>query len=506
MPNAFPPKPGCPVPVVPAIEGTLAPFDILCVPPDPIFEFPAFEFPLPEPPGFNFGCYEPSLEVDFAQGSPSFSIDRTYPDESETGKCAPNLKFTVRIPAGGGGGNATVRVVSVDNQALSGVPSSIDCVAVAVDDTVLCIGQTDPAENGMYKIKSGTWERTTDTVSPGMIVTVRDGFLYPGSTWQLNTEGPITPDTTPLTFDKSGRCCCEARVATTTNVTTSGLQTIDGISVADGDIVLVKDQTNPIENGPYAASSGAWDPQVCVYSPGMLVTVREGSTYSGTAFILATEGPLSCENTTEYIFVPLRAPGNVTVRSTFIGNVTRSGVQSPDGITGAAGMLVLVKDNTTQSENGIYVMQAGAWTRTTDLLVEGMIVTAREGIRYRGTVFTLITNGPIVVDTTSLIFVPGQRTIVPCDGATTLNVGSLSGIQSIDGVVGFAGRVVLVKNQTTTSSNGVYVMQTGAWGRTSDVLRQHMLVSVLFGTVNSRTLWIVNANTPTFQGVGAFFR
>lgn len=51
------------------------------------------------------------------------------------------------------------------------------------------------------------------------------------------------------------------RVATTTNITLSGFQTIDGVTLADGDDnlrVLVKDQTNQAENGIYVAESGAW--------------------------------------------------------------------------------------------------------------------------------------------------------------------------------------------------------------------------------------------------------
>jgi hypothetical protein len=491
--------------VVEAISGVLAPFTVLCVPPDPIFEFPAFEFPLPEPPGFNFGCYEPSLQIDFASSSPaSFAVERTYPNESETGKCAPNLKFIVRIPTGGGGGNATVRVVSVDNQALGGIPVSIDCIVVVTGNTVLLIGQTDPTENGMYTLSSGTWIRTADTVSPGMIVTVRDGTLYKGSTWQLNTEGPITVDTTPLAFDSSGKCCCSARAASTVNLTLSGLQTVDGVSLGDGDIVLAKDQTLPANNGPYIVRSTAWEP-TCVFSSGMLVTVREGATHAGTAFVLSTDGPLSCENTTAYTFVPLRAPGNVTVQATFVGGVTLSGVQSPDGVTGAADMVVLVKDQTTESQNGIYAMKVGTWVRTSDLIVSGMIVTVRSGARYGGTVFTLSTEGPITVDATGLQFQPGARTIIPADGATTGSV-ALTGIQTIDGIAGFSGRVVLVRAQSTASDNGVYVMRSGAWERTGGTILQMRIVSVLLGTLNGRSFWMADTSTPTFIGMGSFFR
>lgn len=48
------------------------------------------------------------------------------------------------------------------------------------------------------------------------------------------------------------------RVATTANITLSGLQTIDGVTVAALDRVLVKDQTDAAENGIWVAASGAW--------------------------------------------------------------------------------------------------------------------------------------------------------------------------------------------------------------------------------------------------------
>jgi hypothetical protein len=51
------------------------------------------------------------------------------------------------------------------------------------------------------------------------------------------------------------------RVATTANITLSGFQTLDGVSLADGDSnlrVLVKNQTTASENGIYNAASSTW--------------------------------------------------------------------------------------------------------------------------------------------------------------------------------------------------------------------------------------------------------
>jgi len=48
------------------------------------------------------------------------------------------------------------------------------------------------------------------------------------------------------------------KAASTTNLTLSGLQTVDGVSLAQGDRVLVKDQTSAAQNGIWQVSSGAW--------------------------------------------------------------------------------------------------------------------------------------------------------------------------------------------------------------------------------------------------------
>lgn len=73
--------------------------------------------------------------------------------------------------------------------------------------------------------------------------------------------------------------------------------------------------------------------------------------------------------------------------------------------------------------------------------------------------------------------------------ASTANIASLSGAMTIDGVALVAGDRVLVKDQATTSANGVYVVATGAWARADDLSAWSEFVSAyLFveqGTVNA---------------------
>jgi len=52
--------------------------------------------------------------------------------------------------------------------------------------------------------------------------------------------------------------------------------------------------------------------------------------------------------------------------------------------------------------------------------------------------------------------------------ATTANI-TLSGLQTIDTYTTLAGDRVLVKNQTTSSENGIYIAASGAWSRSADM-------------------------------------
>ncbi len=77
--------------------------------------------------------------------------------------------------------------------------------------------------------------------------------------------------------------------------------------------------------------------------------------------------------------------------------------------------------------------------------------------------------------------------------ATTANI-TLSGTQTVDGVVLVANDRILVKNQTTASGNGAYVVAAGAWARSTDVDTNAEMTPGAFwyveeGTVNTKTQW-----------------
>lgn len=91
-------------------------------------------------------------------------------------------------------------------------------------------------------------------------------------------------------------------VATTTNITLSGLQTIDGVSVVAGNRVLVKDQSTGSQNGIYDVSSSSWSRSLDFSTnddvfQGVIVLINSGTSYSDSVFTLSTSGTITLGST-----------------------------------------------------------------------------------------------------------------------------------------------------------------------------------------------------------------
>ncbi|MFL2658662.1 MAG: hypothetical protein ACJ0HK_07865 [Akkermansiaceae bacterium] len=117
-----------------------------------------------------------------------------------------------------------------------------------------------------------------------------------------------------------------------------------------------------------------------------------------------------------------------SVRAASTANVTVSGPGAAiDGVTLASNNRVLLKNQSTASENGIYVFNgaASALTRATDAdssteVTPGMFVFVEEGTVNADNGFVLTTDGTITVGSTSLAFAQfsGAGQIVAGDGLT----------------------------------------------------------------------------------------
>jgi len=89
---------------------------------------------------------------------------------------------------------------------------------------------------------------------------------------------------------------------------------------------------------------------------------------------------------------------------------------------------------------------------------------------------------------------------------TTVNI-TLSGTQTIDGIVLVSGDRVLVKNQTASADNGLYLCAAGAWTRTTDMDTWAEVpgayVFVETGSTLADTGWVCTSNAGGTIGVTA---
>jgi len=118
------------------------------------------------------------------------------------------------------------------------------------------------------------------------------------------------------------------RVASTSGLTLSGLQTIDGVTVIVGDRVLVKNQTLGEQNGIYIASSSGWVRSVdfdALPSDSEILNafffVSEGTTNADTGWVLTNNPPIII-NTTPLVFAQFSSAGVIQAGTglTKVGN------------------------------------------------------------------------------------------------------------------------------------------------------------------------------------------
>ena len=91
--------------------------------------------------------------------------------------------------------------------------------------------------------------------------------------------------------------------------------------------------------------------------------------------------------------------------------------------------------------------------------------------------------------------------------ATTTNLASLSGTLTVDGVSLIAGDRILVKDQTTASQNGIYVVASGAWTRSTDAdIWNELVAAYVFvqqGAVNADVGYICTVDSGGTLGTTA---
>ena len=145
-----------------------------------------------------------------------------------------------------------------------------------------------------------------------------------------------------------------------------------------------------------------------------------------------------------------------SVRVVTTANITLSNTQTIDGVALSVGDRVLVKDQSTGSQNGIYVVASGSWTRAADFdnspgteVSPGAFTFIEEGTVGANNGYVCTNSGSITIGTTAITFVQfsGAGQITAGDGLTKNG-------NTID-VVGTAGRITVNVDSVDISTSYV---------------------------------------------------
>ena len=268
-----------------------------------------------------------------------------------------------------------------------------------------------------------------------------------------------------------------------------------------------------------------------------------GNLYIGSDITLTDSEVITLRFTTELLYTDYKGAWIVESTGSGSGNSTSGVLKDPvkvastgnntlhpawastiDGIGMVAGDRFLVKDqsNPNEKDNGIYIWGTGALgisLRASDMSdgsvqKEGTMTYVQDGLTQNERLYAINIGGNhITIGTNPNTWGEigsgsggGSGAIKsPVKYATTANI-TLSGEQSIDGTATSTSRV-LVKNQTTSSQNGIYVTATGAWARSTDMstgstIEGGTMVYVTDGTVNGDNLFGLTTEGTVTVGTG----
>lgn len=241
--------------------------------------------------------------------------------------------------------------------------------------------------------QSGQNVRQSGNVTPGHLsVWTSNGVVGDGGT--ASTPANISS----IGVVGSGPTICTQSAATSSgnynrtcigSTSTAGLLTLDNIGSATGGFEI---RINGVTQG---------FPTVT-----LPVTADDFACFANT-----TGGLKDCGTSPISAGSSIKAP--VTV-ATDGSNITLSGEQTIDGVLTSA-TRVLVKDQTTASQNGIYISSSGAWSRSSDFatagqVVQGTQVTVTQGTTNHNITYFVATTNPITIGSSSISFISGVHT------------------------------------------------------------------------------------------------
>ena len=211
-------------------------------------------------------------------------------------------------------------------------------------------------------------------------------------------------------------------------------------------------------------------------------------------------------------------------------NLSSGAPSQVDGVTLSHNDRVLVTGQTTASQNGIYYVVTlgsgsnGTWSRSTDSnqtgeLLAGTIIMVTEGIVYADTQWKLITDNPIVIGSTALIFtqnysansissgssnvVVNSNANVTISSAGTANVFAVAGTGAyVSGVVSATGNITgnyFIGNGSQLTD--ITIIPTQIANGNSNISIPESGGNIEFSVANTANTLVVSPGELTIYGV-----
>jgi hypothetical protein len=374
-------------------------------------------------------------------------------------------------------------------------------------------GSLEAASNGMIAktASNAVAARTMSSTTTGLSVTNGDGVA-----------GNPTFALTGVALAVAGATGTGALALTssTTVSTRTILGTSSQIDVTDGNFAnspVIAISANPVLSG----TGGLVIPSGTTGQRGSSTNgnIRYNSTtglfegYSGawTAFASGS-GVTSVATGTGLTGGPITSTGTISLADTVVvpGAYTRASitVDQQGRLTSAAsgpainlasdvtGTLPIANGgtNATTSAGAAFALKGANTDLTSVALTTGTVSTTPSGS-------TDIANKSYV-DTVA----QGLDTKASCVAATTVNI-TLSAPQTVDGIALVSGDRCLVKDQSTTANNGIYLVAAGSWTRALDMDTWAEVpgayVFIETGTTQADTGWVCTSNAGGTIGVTA---
>ena len=378
-----------------------------------------------------------------------------------------------------------------------------------------------------------------------------------GSNWTIFSEGSInvgdsivTPSTTFELINTTATAVSFAGAATTLNIgNATGITTFNGtVNIASGKTLTIggieiltgaglgSGITGSSLTGVGTIATGTW--QGTAIAVGYGGTGTTSGSITGTGALTFTAGGTNTNvtlvpNGTGTVDVSSKRITNVatptastdaankgyvdtlvqgidvhaSVRATTTANITLSAPQTIDGVAVIAGNRVLVKNQSTLSQNGVYIVNASAWVRATDFdstanVSANAFFFVEEGTLYGDTGWTLTNDGTPVIGTDALNFTQfsGAGMLVAGNGLTKTG-------NSLD-VVGTADRISVATDSIDIASTyagqasitTVGTIATGTWSGSFGAVSGANLTSLTAGNLSGTIPSGVLGNSTVYIG------